>query len=417
MRMMLALSLLLFALPAQADLPKGVHRTARPIALGEGFAGGMVYLPLDDTALAVDSLAEYRIARHGVAETPYRMVLEDGSVVEEEAPGKVVDWREAGAPDSVQIVLDLGADAPKVNLLRLALTGDDFSAAASVAESEAKTGPARALATDRVYRRGAGFEKTSLTFAPTTERYLHLTLTREQGKLPKVAGVRAFSTLTIPRRTAPVLATVKFGEDKKRRTTVIEMDPGRRVRDVVEARLAVSDPVFDRAVTIEAAYAEPAEGEKIAYTWSGSTRLTRKRRSDPAAIAQPLTMMRYLRISVANGDDRPLDITEVELIRARRGLVFTAEPGRQYELWYGRKQAPGPAYDLSRLPLTRPDELAEAKLGGARALALAPPPPPPWSERHRALFWVALVVVAVLLLLVVIRAMKGAGAAAETGQG
>jgi len=414
MRMTPALLLLLVALPAQADLPKGVYATARPIVLADGFAGGMIYLPLDDSALAADSLAEYRIARHGVAETPYRMVLEDGSVLEEEARSKVVDWTETGAPDSVRIALDLGADGPKVNLLRLSLTGDDFSAAASVTGSETRTGPARALATERIYRRGAGFQKTSLAFTPTTERYLHLTLTREQGKLPKVEGVRAFSTLTIPRRTAPMPAAAKFSEDTKRKRTVIELDPGRLVRDLVEARLTVSDPVFDRAVTIELAYAEPAEGEEIAYMWSEGARLTRKKSSDPAAMALSRPRVRDLRISVANGDDRPLDIKGVELVRLRRGLVFSAEPGPQYELWYGRKQAPEPSYDLSKLPLTRPDELPEAKLGAARALALAPPPPPPWSERHRALFWAILALVAVLLLVVIIRAMKAAMPAASS---
>jgi hypothetical protein len=116
---------------------------------------------------------------------------------------------------------------------------------------------------------------------------------------------------------------------------------------------------------------------------------------------------RLLRIAIVNGDDRPLDITAVHLFRVQRGLLFNAQAGGNYELWYGRQDAPEPSYDLAKLPLTMPpDQLPQAALAAARALPLAPPPPPPWSETHRALFWAILIAVVVLLLVVIARAMR-----------
>jgi hypothetical protein len=238
---------------------------------------------------------------------------------------------------------------------------------------------------------------------------------QKEGKLPKVEAVRVFSTLTIPRRTASTAATASFRQNAKRRTTVVKLDPGRRLRDLGELRFDVAEPVFDRPVAMEVAYVEPAKGKRIAYAWWSEARLARKKPLGLVVIGQFIPAARYVRISIANGDDQPLTIKGVELVRIRRGLAFSAEPGGRYELWYGRKQAPSPSYDLSKLPLMRPDTLTAASLGRARALALAPPPPPPWSERHPGIFWGVLVGVAILLLAVIIRAMRMAGATAQDG--
>jgi len=412
MKLVPVLLLALLAVPAAADLPEGSYETARPVLLPSGFAGGMVYLPLDEAALDVHSLAEYRLVKNGTEETPYRMVAEDGSVVEEELPSTVVDWTEKGAPDSARILLDLGPDPPRANLLRLSLTGDDFSAAATIGESPDKAAPPTTVVDTTVYRRGAGFEKTSLAFRPTAQRYLLLTLTRDQGKLPKVTAVRVFSTLTIPRRTVPVPAASSFREDARRKTTVLDLDPGRRVRDLAELHFTIADPVFDRPVTLEVAPAVPAAGKSIAYTWRTATRLTRKKPEQPVVIDVTIPIARYLRLSIANGDDRPLAAKAVELVRTRRGLAFSAQPHQRYELWYGREGAPAPSYDLSKLPLAPPDTLAEATLEPARALPIAPPAVA-WSERHPALFWTMLLGVVLLLVVVVIQAIRSAGAAAH----
>lgn len=407
MKWVLALLLALLASPAAADLPEGSYETARPIVLPKGFEGGMVYLPLDDAALAVGSVAEYRVVKDGAEETPYRMVVEDGAVLEKELSSTVVAWTEAGAPDSVRIVLDLGADPPSANLVRLTLRGDGFSAAATAGQSASTSESPTPLADTRVYRRGAGFEKTSLTIQPLTQRYLHLTLTREEGKLPRVEAVRVFSALTIRRRTEPVAATASFRQDARRQATVVELDPGRPVRDLAELRFTIAEPVFDRPVALAAAAVEPAPGEDIAYGWRGEARLARKKPAEPAVVAASIPEARFLRLSIANGDDRPLTVKGVELIRTRRGLIFSAEPRSRYALWYGREAAPAPSYDLSKLPLAPPDTLAEVALEPARALPVTPPAVP-WSERHPALFWAMLAGVALVLVAVIIGAMRAA---------
>lgn len=158
---------------------------------------------------------------------------------------------------------------------------------------------------------------------------------------------------------------------------------------------------FDRAVTVE------ADDGRSGYQVAGTVELCRLAPGQPVAVGLNVPQARRLRMLVHNYDDRPLTISEVTLWRVRRGLVFRAAPAAQYELWYGRRGAAEPAYDIQRLPLTKaPAELPLAALGSARGLPVKPPAPPPWSEQHPALFWLVLAVVVTLLGLLVLRAMR-----------
>jgi hypothetical protein len=162
-------------------------------------------------------------------------------------------------------------------------------------------------------------------------------------------------------------------------------------------------------VTIQVAPEAPPAGQQPGYTGFSYGRLTRKLAAAPVILVLDTIPARLLRIVIDNGDDQPLGITGVKLWREQRGLIFSAQPGAKYELWYGWENAPEPVYDLAKLPLTvPPDQLPQAALAAARSLPLAPPPPPPWSETHRALFWAILIAVVLLLLLVIARAMRKA---------
>lgn len=415
MRYVVLVALILAATIAAADLPPGKWATARQIALPSGFQGGTVYLPLDEQAVAVDSTSEYRVVQRGVVEVPYRMIVENGEITTTVVPSKVVHWAEmpsTGKPDIIQITLDLGPAKPAANAISLHLSGQDFQAKAQLFRAKGPSEPGVFYAEDTIYRRGAGFEKTWVQFQPTAERYLRLNLQKDQGALPRIDSVEVLDRMRIARRLVEVPAKLARSEDRKRRETVLALDPGLYVRDLVEATFEVKDELFDRPVSIEVAQQTPLPGLQPEYTGFSYGRLTRKLAAAPVILVLDTLPARLLRIVIDNGDDRPLDITGLKIWREQRGLIFNAEASAKYELWYGRKNAPEPAYDLAKLPLTTPpDQLPQAALAAARDLPLAPPPPPPWSETHRALFWAILIAVVVLLLLVIVRAMRKANVA------
>ena len=405
MRRTAILALALAAVAAGADLPKGEWKTARPVVRPALSAPGLVYLPLDEKALAVQSLSEYRVVRGGRLEVPYRMVVEQEQTETHAVPAGVVSRGRLGT-EQAQVTLDLGSAAPPSNRIDLRLSGNNFRSRVRVEGS--RDSRQWWLVTDKgiVFRHEGRFEQTRVSLPPQQYRFLRITLSRQQGQLPQVEQVQVMSEVTIPRRLVPVPAALSRREDAKPRSTVLDFNLGRPSRDLAQVRLAVAESTFDRPVTIEAV----SEGNE--FQWVGAGRLRRLAPDREVVLPLDLPRARRLRIVIANGDDRPLTIRAITLERVRRGLVFSADPAQTYELWYGRPNAAQPVYEMQRLPMvTPPAKLPLAALGEERALPVKPPPPPPWGERHRALFWVALAVVVALLAFLIVRAMQGARAA------
>ncbi len=252
-----------------------------------------------------------------------------------------------------------------------------------------------------VFRQAGGIEQKTISLPSQADRFLRIRLLRQQGVLPRIRQVEASSEVSISRRLLPVAATMAQREEREPHRTIVELDPGRLTRDLAEARLDIAEPAFDRPVTVETLQEGATEWD--VYTANGVL----KRLAPDGEVILPLGIPQAyrLRFDISNGDDPPLTIRHITLWRTRRGLIFYAEPGQRYELWYGCPKAPSPAYDLDRLPLmTPPAALAEALLGAAQIL---PPPRLPWSERHPALFWSVLACTIVLLLLLIVRSMRG----------
>jgi hypothetical protein len=408
MKRAIILAMGLAALPVRADLPRDEWRTARPVVLPAMSARGLVYLPLDEKALAaVESLSEYRVVEDGRTEVPYRMALEEGQTETRAFSARVISLATLEKRQA-QVTLDLGSGAPAANRVDLALIGDNFRSRARVEGSHDRS---RWWLLQRqwiVYRHESRFEQTQAPIPRNEYRFLRITLERLEGSLPEVKGVRVLGVLTIPRRLVAVPAKLSRSEQVRRRATALYLDMGRLNRDLAEVKFEVEEPAFDRAVTIEVPSPARTTPGKTNYEWAGGGRLQRLAAGKAVVLPLQMAAARRLRISIYNGDDRPLTIRRVTLWRMRRGLVFSAEPAHEYALWYGRRNAPQPVYDIQRLPMTTaPAKLPLAGLGLQHKLPVKPPPPPPWSEQHRALFWVVLAGVLVLLAVVIVRAMRG----------
>ncbi len=119
---------------------------------------------------------------------------------------------------------------------------------------------------------------------------------------------------------------------------------------------------------------------------------------------------RFLEVRIDNGDNPPLDVTDVTVKRrADLGrLVFEYTPGQEYRLYGGNPAAEAPDYDLARAaaPLLREPDLPAVQAGervrvdGARAR--------PWTERYGpAVLWAALVAAAAILAFAVRRGWSG----------
>jgi len=408
MRTAICVAMCIAAIPAWGDLPRGEWRTARQIRLPAMPAAGLIYLPLDEEALAeVKSLSEYRLARDGRAEVPYRMVVEQGQVETRTLAAKVLSQAASGK-ERIQVTLDLGEGGRLASRLALNLRGDNFRCRVKIEGSKDRREWWVLTQEGIVFRHEKRFEETTVTIPQHEYQLLRVTLIRLQGELPRLEGVQVLSAVTVARKVVVVPARLSRREDAKKKLTVLEFRMARLTRDLVEAKFEIEEPTFHRPVEFQVASAREQPSDRWQYEWGGSSTLERLVAGKPVVVALNSPSARRLRITILNGDDRPLTIRRVMLLRVRRGLVFAAEPGRKYALWYGRRNTPEPVYEIQRLPMAMaPSKLPMAALGPARKMPLKPPPPPPWSERHRTFFWVLLGGVLVLLVLIIVRAMRG----------
>lgn len=405
MRGILLLVVASLAASVSADAPKGEWRTARPIILPVMTAPGLVYLPLDAEALdGVESLSEYRIVSGNQTETPYRMVAEEGRKERVIIPAKIVS-QATGRTGEILVTLDLGPDSRLANVVKLDLAGDNFRARVVLEGAQAEGQEGLRLGEGLVYRHEGKFEQTRASIPAHEQRFLRITVAPLQGKPPRLAGLEISSEIAIPRNLLAVPARLSQRHDPKRRVTVLDLDLRKLAWDLAEAKFDVKEQAFDRPVTVEMSAVPQPKGSD--YQWVGDGRLRRLEAGRAVVLPLSVRPARWLRIAIANGDDRPLTIESVRLSRARRGLILSADPKSKYELWYGRRGAMEPVYDIQRLPLTTPPaKLAQATLGPARKMPVKPPPPPPWSERHPAVFWAILVAVLALLALLIVKAMR-----------
>jgi hypothetical protein len=113
-------------------------------------------------------------------------------------------------------------------------------------------------------------------------------------------------------------------------------------------------------------------------------------------------------VTVDNGDDVPLAITDVKLEMVERRLCFDAAAAAQYTLMVGDAALAAPRYDYATLFAPAADA-AVATLGAEKENPeyRARPDERAFTERHPGLLWVALVGVVFVLGVVAVRTAKG----------
>jgi hypothetical protein len=185
------------------------------------------------------------------------------------------------------------------------------------------------------------------------------------------------------------------------RLTIVTVDLGFRNMPVDEIRVLSSTELYDRPVQIEASNTS----ERFVLYAQG--RVFRFEESVDATI--PLEgRHRYLRLTIENGDDAPLEGLRVEAL-ARPRTVFVSDGFEPpYRLVYGNPRLGAPEYDFAQAEID-PDSAAAATLG-REALNPdweAPKDTRSFTARHPQVIKAALALAAVVLLFGAFLALRG----------
>ena len=419
------LAALVTALPLFAALIEKDWRFYKQAELPDGITGsGLVEMELDPEVYAHASpdLRDLRVVRQQEGrEEPYKLLVESGDQRRASVAAKIRDLGYAPGLHT-SFVLDLQSDGALHNELEIQTSSQNFQRQVAIEGSHDgeswQTLQSNGVVFDlTVAERSFTARETRVTYPDSTARFLRVRITDDGLEPLNVhGGVVFFARRLEPQRAILPLAMAGREDDPELKETVLLLDGASAGFPANSIELDTTQRNFHRRVSLEGSDDLTSwrivQGNETLYDFD-----TPKFVGSDLSIGFGESRYRYYRVTIANEDNPPLPIGGARASGFVRKLVFSADPGQSYWLYYGNPDVFAPSYDLERVfPYLVTEGLPIATLGPhtqnpAFAVPPLPPPPPkPFTERYPWLL-PAMVAIAALLIGVflasIVRQLKG----------
>ena len=267
--------------------------------------------------------------------------------------------------DTVSVVVDRGPVRPVIDRIALDVTDRLFVGDVEVQGSNTGAeGTYATLSKTPIYAvRGAvAARSTTAVFPPTDYRFL---LIRARG-VSQITGAAVARDPSQP-PVEPVRARSRKREGA--RATVVTLDLGHARVPVDRLSIRSSTPRYVRGVTVE------GSNDGTTFVSLSDSEIARFPGVDLSKIALA-ARHRFLRVTIRNGDDSPLEGLRVTAETVPRPLLLASGYEPPFRLLYGAATLPAPSYDFGRLPAaaTGFETAREGTLGAERANELFEPP-------------------------------------------
>jgi len=338
-------------------------------------------------AHAKADLSDLRIFDSQLQPVPWRRL--PPAPREPERPVLVLNSGRQGSATSA--LVDLGPRSGVHDRLELEIPARGFVGRVEVSGSDDRktfTRLSRTLVYDLAGARRA--HSTVVVYPESDFRYLSLRATG----VPPIRGATVSSRAARPSLLRRPLRRLTRTEES--RETVLLVDLGFGKIPVDELALSAASGTYDRSLEIE------GSNDGTTFAALTSARIFRFLGARSAPIPLP-ARHRYLRITIANGDDEPLGPVEVAPFARLRTLLTAPTSERPLRLFYGNPLARAPRYELARFP-RRALRLQLARVGTLgpeqRNSAFEPPADTrSFARRHPAALQAALAVAALAITL------------------
>jgi hypothetical protein len=371
----------LVAVLAAASLAAGVQQSdfRYTRVVPNPVAGGAVGFEPDGLLLAHTrpGFADLRVVAADGAQVPWRFVPDDRLQVG--VPAVVLNSGRQG--NAAVALVDIGPGRRVYQRVELAIAGGNFVGRVTAFGADARNGPFTRLSTTTVYDvTGAKRARsTTIVLPPTDQRFLQL---RASG-VARITGATVlgeFERSNLVRRRHAVLG----GANERARTSVYTLDFGVPGTPVTRLELRTSVPAtYDRPVRVD------GSNDRDTFVRLANGRMTRA----PGLLSPPIELesrYRYLRVTIENGDDPPLESVRTETYGPSFALMVEGGHTSPLRLLYGADVS-APSYEYARLPVERPVAVLEpSRLPPERLNPAFEVPGEPFGERHRWLVQVAL---------------------------
>lgn len=288
-------------------------------------------------------------------------------------------------------LLDLGPAPAPYDRIELDIADATFVGRVRVLGSDKRGGPYRLLSATGIYSiQGAQDARSTTAVVPRSDfRFLEVAASN----IRRIAGARVSGSEDRPRLTRRRHA-ILGGARSDAAKTQFTLDLGTRQVPVTELAVSSSTPTYERPLRVEGSNDlkrfQPLAGARM-FRFPGST-------SAPVSFD---SRFRYLRVTIQNGDDPPLQGVRLDTRGPSRAVLL--EPGHEppFRLLYGGPEIEPPSYEFARIPPPAPRTFLEpSQLGPERVNEAFEPPADtrPFAERHPGLIKLALALAAAALV-------------------
>ena len=231
---------------------------------------------------------------------------------------------------------------------------------------------------------------TRVAYPESSLRYLRVKVVNGAEEPLQITGAEVSVVVEEPAiETTYSAEIIDRTEDAAARTSAIELDIGSHGLPTHRVTLRTSAVNFYRTVSLEGSSDRQTwtllNGGEDVYSYR-----TPKFAGDSLDLPYGEATPRYLRLVIQNQDDPPLPVEGIALSGVTRRVLFLAQPGASYSLYYGNGDARVPAYDLARLlPYLDTENPIAATPGPQQENPRFDKPQTPFSERYPWLIAVA----------------------------
>lgn len=271
------------------------------------------------------------------------------------------------------------------------------------------------------------YDKSTIMFPDNDQQYLRLTIFNGIGDPAKIEikQVTTSNYQWVGPKPLPVkILSSKISENKK--FTEIDLDLGFKGQPISTLNLDFIDENFNRGVQVlgrdeieitrTIRYEDGQQREEtrdVPYKKITGDMIYRYSANDQVEQSLDISLSgaqyRYLMVRIDNRDDPPLTFKGATVNRLYRALYFQAKQPGSNTLYFGRKDALSPKYDLVHyLDRLKNEGVTTATLSnvGANPIYDAKEKQPQWSEKYSAFIWIILIAVLSVLVFVVSRQFR-----------
>lgn len=245
--------------------------------------------------------------------------------------------------------------------------------------------------------------RSSVSFSASTARYFKVVIGGGPEGSVLVDGVSLASEVSVQERSYTEERVATIYNDAAKKATEITIDLGSENHLSDEITLRVTGTNYSRKVLIEASD-DASATTSWRYVGQGSISgvSTTIFQGYSGVVSYPEQRARYIRVSIVNDDNPPLSVaSKVTVGGPILGVIFEAQAGKSYSMYYGNSYATKPNYDLVRISSYIEEQaLPAATLGSeiANLEYVAPQGPVmPYTETHKGLLNGALVIVVLII--------------------